>query len=183
MAQSISANTELILHPYGSEDGRTIVHVLIEELLASKWDVFRGAVHFVKQSGHYDELMNAMKAFLGAGGTIQLTFGADVFGQTQFASEYAAVADLLDSFEDFPTFSLNLYHEMGRTFHPKVYLFSNEKLAEALVIVGSSNWSAGGFSNNVEVNVKVHLSLDDPGHRSVYDELDTCFDTYWSDSE
>jgi HKD family nuclease len=56
-----------------------------------------------------------------------------------------------------------LYHDKkrSRTFHPKIYLFSNVPNNNALLIIGSSNWSAGGFHDNIEANVIIELDLKD----------------------
>jgi len=48
----------------------------------------------------------------------------------------------------------------GASFHPKLYLL--EAAAFTRVIIGSSNFTAGGFSNNVEANVFADLPTSHP---------------------
>ncbi len=174
--------SEVLIHPYGTDQGSTVLHVLIEEFSSSRWTLFAGAVHFAKLSGHYDSLIAAMRLFLEGGATLSVTFGADVFGADDAASDYSAIEMLLAEFEAYPEFKLFLYHEKGRTFHPKVYLFANEETDKALLIVGSSNWSEGGFANNVEVSVRLELDLAADDHRLVYDKLLSTIEQFWQEA-
>jgi hypothetical protein len=66
----------------------------------------------------------------------------------------------LDFFQTAPSFlqslrsSIRIGHAAGgATFHPKIYLFQNED--SYCCIIGSSNFTGGGFGNNVELNVSV----------------------------
>jgi phosphatidylserine/phosphatidylglycerophosphate/cardiolipin synthase-like enzyme len=172
--------TEILLQPYDSNQGNSILHRLIAEFGSDTWTHFRGAIHFAKQSGNYTELLDAMGAFLDRGAHISLTFGADVFGASSFATEHEAILQLLRSFESKPTFRMHLYHERFRTFHPKLYLFSRES-ERALLILGSSNWSEGGFFNNVEANVVVHLDLHDSEHLECFDRIVERFESSWQE--
>lgn len=179
----MNTDAEIIIHPYSLQRDNSLLHLLVREFSSGAWEEFRGAIHFIKQSGNYQELFDAMKGFLEGGGRIQLTFGADVFGSRNPASEYDAVRELLHAFENYHQFSVYLYHEKGRTFHPKIYLFSAERAGRALLVVGSSNWSEGGFGKNVEVNIKVALDLRRPDHRASYGELLECFAAYWTEEQ
>lgn len=167
------ADIELALIPY---DGRTIVERIIAELTNGSWTRFQAAVAFAKRSGNYIELLAALRRFSESGGRIELTFGADVFG-SESGSDYEAIKTLLEVLDGRPNVVVSLYHEAGRTFHPKVYLFSNDK--SALFIVGSSNWSGGGLQRNVEANVIVRLDLARDDHRALYGQLNGYFSTYW----
>lgn len=177
----MNAEVEVLLQPYDAREGRSILHRLIDEFESGRWTEFRGAVHFAKRSGNFDELLGGIESFLRAGGVVKLTFGADVFGKNNFATDHDAILELLRAFEAFPGFSLTLYHERARTFHPKVYLFSREE-EEALLIVGSSNWSEGGFYNNVEANVVVRLNLATADQRACFDRVVACFEENWQES-
>jgi HKD family nuclease len=177
-------NTEVIILPYAGESNRTILHLLIDEFSSNRWSLFQSAVAFAKQSGNYEELLDAITEFLEDGGIVEMTFGADVFGRDVKGSEYDAVERLLTEFQDQPNARFFLYHEKGsRTFHPKIYLFSNLKTQRALLIVGSSNWSAGGFYDNVEANVCVELDLTKADHLSCYEQLQSYFSDYWQGPE
>jgi phosphatidylserine/phosphatidylglycerophosphate/cardiolipin synthase-like enzyme len=171
--------TEILLQPYDSDHGNSILHRLIAEFGSDSWTHFRGAIHFAKQSGNYTELLDAMGVFLERGAQISLTFGADVFGPSSFATEHEAILQLLRSFESHATFRMHLYRERSRTFHPKLYLFSSD--SAALLILGSSNWSEGGFFNNVEANVVVHLDLRDDEHLECFRRIVERFESSWQD--
>lgn len=173
---------ELLALPYSAGDSGSLMHRLIDELVSGRWTAFRAAVAFVRTSGNAAPFMNALQAFASIeGNTVQLTFGADLFGGSAPASDYTAVEGLVASLKHLPGVEIYLYHEPGRTFHPKVYLFSNEAAKRALAIVGSSNWSEGGLVANVEANVVMSLDFEVPGNRELYAQLRSYFDTYWKD--
>jgi HKD family nuclease len=62
-------------------------------------------------------------------------------------------------------------------------LFSNEQEGNALLIVGSSNWSDGGLVNNIEANVLLKLELDKEDHKQCYQMISEYFATYWTEVE
>jgi HKD family nuclease len=176
------ANVEFLVLPYDAADGNSLVDLLIRELESGGWQVFRAAVAFVRNSGNFPELVAALKSFASRGGEISLTFGADLFGGDAPASDYGAVEKLVSGLDGYPQASVNLYHEAHRTFHPKVYVFGNEEVGCALVIVGSSNWSTGGLLNNIEANLAVRLNFALPDHRKFYDDIVSYFTNYWSEA-
>lgn len=155
------AEIEFLIFPYASEK-RSLLHVLISEFGKPDWQHFQAAVAFAKSSGNKAELFDAMKGFSRRGGRIDLTFGADRFSGDGSGSEYVALQDVLVALGEEASVNVYLYHEPGRTFHPKLYLFSDEAEHRALVIVGSSNWTGGGFHNNVEANILLRLNLQNP---------------------
>lgn len=159
------------------------MHFLINEFKSGHWTQFQAAVAFARQSGNYVELIEAMRQFAKEGGTIDLTFGADTFPSGARGSQYDAIDTLLSELGHSPRVRIHLYHETTRTFHPKVYLFANTGQGRALLIVGSSNWSAGGFHENVEANVAVRLDLHNAQHRQCYEDLVRHFSDYWQDPE
>lgn len=177
------ADTEFIILPYASKVGRSILQILIEELSADRWDTFRSAVAFAKQSGNDTGLLSALAKFAERGGTISMTIGADVFGPSSRGSELSAVETLLETLKPYPAAKLFLYHEARRTFHPKMYVFSHEKENRALAIVGSTNWTEGGLSENVEANVLVRFDLTQKDHRICFDEVVETLERYWTESE
>ena len=179
---SMKTNTEILLLPYDSANGASLLHRLISELESGNWSSFRAAIAFVKISGNYKELISALVKFAKGGGTIELTFGADTFGANTKGSDMEAVEVLVKELHKYPAARIFAYHEQGRTFHPKIYLFDSLKNENALVVVGSSNWSYGGLINNIEANVLVHLDLSKSEHLETFDRLEKCFTTYWSES-
>lgn len=177
------ADTEFIILPYASQNGRSILHLLAEELSSGTWDTFRGAVAFAKQSGNEERLLRALTKFAESGGTIALTIGADVFGRATRGSDYDAVKTILETLKPFPSAKIYLYHERYRTFHPKVYLFSNEPAGAALAIVGSSNWTEGGLVENVEANVVIRFDLAQAEHKMVFQEVKGIMERYWTEAQ
>ena len=174
------ADIEIILLPYAVTEGNSLLHRLISELEKPEWTEIRFAVAFAEQSGNYYRLLQAMVGFSQRGGKIHITFGADAFRGEDRGSEYLAVETLLEALGELERVKICLYHEKGRTFHPKLYLFSNEEAKAALVIVGSSNWSDGGFVQNVEANLVAHLDLTRCEEMACYRQIVECFDLFWS---
>jgi phosphatidylserine/phosphatidylglycerophosphate/cardiolipin synthase-like enzyme len=174
------AQIDFLILPYDSQEGISLIGLLVEEL-AGRWKSFRAAVAFVRRSGNFPVLLDALRAFAAAGNTVSLTFGADLFGGDSPASDYQAVEELLSALEDYPNAAVNLYHEPHRTFHPKMYVFANEDEGVALIVLGSSNWSEGGLLNNVEANVIIRLDFLEPGHREFYEKALAYFTAYWSE--
>lgn len=175
------AETEFLILPYDAAGrrGSSLLHRLVAELNGKIWRRMRAAVAFARTSANVKELHDALAGFAEEGGTIGLTFGADQFGG-EGGSDFEAINALAKRLDSYPNVRVHLYHEDGRTFHPKLYLFDDEAEGRARAIVGSSNWSRGGLAENVEVNVIVDLDLADGEHAAAYARLGECFDTYWS---
>lgn len=175
------ANAEILILPYASAEGRSLLSRLTSELLDEKWESFWGAAAFARESGNDSQLLSALAHFLARGGKVVMTVGADVFGSGSYGSDMEAVRTLLATFDAHERAKLFLYHEQGRTFHPKIYLFTGRE--EALVIVGSSNWTKGGLSENVEASVVLHLDLSVPEQQAALDELISVFEEYWMEAQ
>ena len=171
---------EILLFPYDAAEGESLFHRLITELNSGHWMRLRVAVAFARVSGNADQLLAALLRFASSGRTVGLTFGADTFG-SDAGSDLQAVEQLVSQFEPYPNVKICLYHESGRTFHPKIYLFDDEANEKALLIIGSSNWSYGGLATNIEGNILLHLSLDIGEERTIYDRLVHCFADYWTE--
>ena len=177
----MEAKIEILILPYDSSEGASLLARLTTELNSGAWTRFRAAVAFARSSGNDARLIEALKNFADGGGSTQLTFGADTFAGNAKGSDYDVIDQMLRSLDPQST-HVYLYHEQGRTFHPKVYLFDNSKEQQALLIVGSSNWGEGGLVTNIEANIAVHLDLSDKSHAEVYDKIAKCFEDYWSES-
>jgi HKD family nuclease len=177
------AAVELIVLPYASVDGNSLVRRLITELSSKEWTEARFAVAFGKESGNYPDLVDALVAFATDGSRVDLTFGADAFAGQSKGTDYTAVKLLVDRFEKLPNARVHLYHEGGRTFHPKIYLFANPAQRRARFFVGSSNWSEGGLETNVEANVSVTLDLRRAEHQQCYRQVADLFDQYWTEAQ
>ncbi len=178
----MQANVDLLFLPYATANDQSLLHILINQFKTGKWKNFFAAVAFAKQSGNYPDLLQVMKKFALDGGSIRITVGADTFGGNAKGTEYVAIENLLQSLEHHGDVKIYLYHEENnRTFHPKIYIFSNDNGAK--VIIGSSNWTSGGFWNNVEANVILDLNFIKDEHLKCYDSLIENFETYWQEKE
>ncbi len=76
---------------------------------------------------------------------------------------------------------LFVFHEPGRTFHPKVYLTFGDRRARTLV--GSNNLTSGGLSRNYEAAVVSDLDLDDPADQVYFDSVRGFIDGLLSEDE
>jgi hypothetical protein len=121
------ADVEFIVLPYDAAEGRSILHLLLEQLSSNAWTEFRSAVAFAKASGNFDQLLAALLGFVKRGGHLSMTFGADVFAGNIKGSDYNAIEELLQTIKGHPNARLHLYHEgdlvepariAQRTFHP-----------------------------------------------------------------
>lgn len=177
----MKAEVEILLLPYDSADGRSLLHRLIAEADGGNWTRMMAAVAFARVSGNYLELVRSLRSFAERGGDVSLTFGADSFGADTKGSDFDAVRQILDELDPLPTVRVFLYREPRRTFHPKIYLFDSLERRKALLILGSSNWSHGGLVDNVEANAIIHFDLDDPEHGKTHARLVECFEMYWSE--
>lgn len=99
-------------------------------------------------------------------------FGVDLGGTTREGLELAA--ELFGQ--------ARVFHFSGspvRTFHPKLYLF--EQPDSAVVVVGSSNLTSGGFWGNFELSTVVELDLAlDPDLAFLKDVRDW-YEHWWSE--
>lgn len=176
----MEAQIEVILLPYDSAVGASLLARLTDELNNGGWSCFRAAVAFVRSSGNDAGLMNALEKFSDRGGKVHFTAGANVFSGNEKGTDLDALEQLLNALRPEST-EIFLYHEQSRTFHPKVYLFDNSSKESALLIVGSSNWTGGGLVTNVEASIAVHLDLSIKQHEELYDRVVECFEIYWSE--
>jgi hypothetical protein len=63
------------------------------------------------------------------------------------------------------------YARQGGTFHPKLYLFENA--GRYCCVIGSSNFTGGGFANNTELNIRIEGQTSDLFLRQVREFIDT----------
>jgi hypothetical protein len=173
------ADINLQVLPYESVSGNSLLQILIQEFNSNKWKIFKSAVAFASQSANYGELLDALETFAKNGGSISMTFGADVFAGKAKGTEYDALKTIIEKIENFPNVCLYIYHEKGRTFHPKIYLFANDE--NALLIVGSSNWTDGGLTKNIEANVIINLNLTNADHQKLHGRICMLFNEYWKE--
>ncbi|MCL4487039.1 MAG: phospholipase D-like domain-containing protein [Chloroflexi bacterium] len=131
-----------------NSDGSTLAHVLETELpLASRVDI---AVAFLKRSG-FKALQDQFKRALERGCVFRFVIGTD-FWET----DPQPVIWLMREFQSYPNCQLFLMEQQnGSNFHPKVYLL--ERSDYVILIVGSSNLTGGGLSENCEADLVIRL--------------------------
>jgi HKD family nuclease len=128
---------------------------LLNQIQGGDWTTFDAAVAWVRRSGTR-HLMPTLTDFLHRRGILRLVVGIDIENTSKEGLE-----DLLSLAEhgDARTF---VYHNEYPTvtFHPKVYLFSNDK--HARLIIGSNNLTESGLFTNVETGLQVDAAPTDP---------------------
>lgn len=137
-----------------------------------RWASFELAVAWLNRSGAR-KIHGSMEDFLVKGGRIRATIGLD-FGSTT----YEALSTLLDLEESGTNITTHVFHDENPacTFHPKVFLFSNEELAR--LYVGSNNLTGAGLDTNLEASLHFAGTVSDSTIREAKLILTT-----WRDSK
>ena len=154
----------LILQPYGDRLG----DLLNSRLQDPQWTVFRSAVAFVKRSGVV-HIADNLRTFARRG-RVLMTVGVSMGG-----TSIEGLTSLLECLNDHGEVWV-FHNENGPTFHPKMYVFSNDTNAE--VIIGSGNLTQGGLFDNYEASIALTLNLADPDDRALLDGVETILDAY-----
>jgi HKD family nuclease len=149
---------------------------ICQELLAKqlghrKWNMAEFAVAWANYSG-VNKIFDQMRDFLSSGGHIRVTVGLD-FGSTT----YEGLGRLLELEQGADMTSHVFFDENPAcTFHPKVFLFSNDD--EARLLVGSNNMTGAGFETNIEASLCFSGDLRDDTIRGARHAL-----AAWRDEE
>ncbi|MDN2713222.1 phospholipase D family protein [Janthinobacterium sp. SUN118] len=134
-------------------------HLICDEMFSEqsghlRWHTVEFAVAWANYSG-MNRLFDSMQTFLSKGGRIRVTVGLD-FGSTT----YEGLGRLLELEHDDNIITHVFFDEnQARTFHPKVFLFSNDE--EAYLLVGSNNMTSGGLETNIEAALGFSGALRD----------------------
>lgn len=125
----------------------------------------RLAVAFAKMSG-FRMLERAFRDCVDRGGQVEFLLGLD-FRTT----EPAVLRSILDLRHESRRVALYCFSdpssERARSYHPKVYFVQNPPVTTT--IVGSSNLTSGGLSDNAEVNVIIKARQNEPVVADVLD--------------
>lgn len=112
------------------------------------------AVAYLKTGG-YTALSSGITNFLEKGGRLEIVLGLADYGIT----DSLPLKKLLALKKKFGK-HLNLLFICNRRFHPKLFIFKNNK--KATILIGSSNFTGGGFGGNIEANVSIVSSYKNP---------------------
>lgn len=175
------STVSLIILPYDTSLGNSLVQLLIRELKSGRWTRFAAAVAFARSSANWPAFLDSLSTFVTSGNDLELTFGANVSG-AQRGTDLELIRELASRFEN-TNGKVFLYYEPQRLFHPKLYLFDNQDQDKGLLIVGSSNWTADGFTNNVEANIVVELDLTGDNDRAVFELARHHLEEHWQAKE
>ena len=154
----------LLLQPHGNRLG----DVLNLRLQDPRWTTFRAAVAFVKRTGVI-HISDSLRAFAQRG-HVRMTVGVSMRGTSVQGLE--SLLDCLDGRGEVWVF----HNENGPTFHPKMYVFSNDTDAE--VIIGSGNLTRGGLFDNYEASISLALNLANPDDRALFTGVEAVLDAY-----
>jgi HKD family nuclease len=141
---------------------------LLESKRENGFVILRLMVAFVKTSGLI-RIASAMDAFRENGGHIEAVVGVDSRGTSKQALR------MLYGLAD----EVYVYHDtsLNRTFHPKLYLLANPG-NNAIVLIGSSNLTAGGLFTNYEIMTQMDLDLANPDDCDLYKKVNDIFTFY-----
>jgi hypothetical protein len=128
---------------------------LADQFSNETWIRFDAAVAWVRRSG-VRHIMPALAEFLQREGEVRFVVGIDIENTSKEGLE-ALLS--LESHGKIETFVHHNEHQ-SVTFHPKVYLFSND--TEARLIVGSNNLTESGLFTNTEAGLQVDAAAGDP---------------------
>ena len=148
---------------FGSE--KSVASAIISVLRTSNYHKCRAMVAFANYggvSGLADEITKSC-----------LKEKSIVVGIDNKITTVEALQELIDL-----GFDGKVYHtSSGEIFHPKFYLFENDK--DFTLIVGSNNMTSGGMALNDECSILVEGTKDE----SIYYEADETFNRIWNTDE
>lgn len=142
---------------------------LIEFLKSGEWARLDVAVAWVRRSGTR-HLVPALREFASSGRKLRFIVGVDIEN-----TSYEGLEDLL-SLAAQGDCQTSIYHnELAPVFHPKMYLFANDK--KARLIVGSNNITEAGLFTNTEVG----LQIDTTATARIITDVKECLASWTND--
>ncbi|MDD5163762.1 MAG: phospholipase D family protein [Candidatus ainarchaeum sp.] len=160
---------ELIDQPRNKKAGEKLAE-LLNLPQTDSFDTFYFMAAYVKKSGVI-RLQPYLQRFRQSGGHIKGIVGIDQKNTSQQGLQM--LLPLCDE--------LYVYHSesITQTFHPKIYFFEKNNL-RAIVIVGSSNLTAGGLYTNYEINCQYDFDLTNQEQLTEYSKYKSIFSSYSS---
>jgi HKD family nuclease len=113
------------------------------------------AVAFAKQTG-FKLIERPLSDCLDHGGNVEFVIGLDF--RTTDAAVLQSFHSLTAAYPNFSFYCFSDPSDYAVAYHPKLYLFQDEALVRG--VVGSSNLTKGGLSENVELNVLLEMEQD-----------------------
>lgn len=130
----------------------------------------RFATAWAKQSG-ISRVEKDIQTFRGHGNQVMAIVGISEGGATRQGLHL--VHEICDA--------SYVFHDIGRTFHPKIYFFSGEE--EWSLFVGSNNFTAGGVFWNYETALEISGSFTAPEDAELANQVTNLFEKTIADSE
>jgi HKD family nuclease len=160
---------ELLVQPYSHSVGDTLQHFLLD---SEGYDIFYIIVAYAKNSG-ISRIRPFIEIFKRNGGIVKAVVGID-----QCNTSYQGLQQLLELCDE-----LFIFHNenVSRTFHPKIYAFQKNS-EKGVLIVGSSNLTAGGLYSNYEASCLERFDLSTEGNREIFEEFISLFSNYSTSS-
>lgn len=125
---------------------------ILKELLKVSKEVFI-AVAFFKKSG-FDLVSKDFNKSLGQGTKITFVCGLDFY-----LTEPDALKAVYSLTQKYAKCKLLIQEQNSKsTFHPKLYCFRNGR--KRTIIIGSANFTKGGFENNYELSINSTFETD-----------------------
>lgn len=156
-----------IVQPY--DDGEDLRDFLEAVAADSTLDTLRIVVAWAKRSG-LSRAAKDLATIRARGGSVHAVVGVSEGGATE-----QGLRSLMESVDE-----VGVFHDRGRTFHPKVYLATGAN--NALLLVGSHNLTAGGIAWNYEAGLWCDLDLSLTDDRQVADDVIAYFDRLRADT-
>jgi len=128
--------------------------IKLSEILTSTFMESRAAK--IAVASGYRVIEQALQNCLEENGDVEFLVGLDF--HTTDALTLRSFASLSQTFSNFKFYCYSDPSDGTAVYHPKLYLFETETALRS--IVGSSNLTKGGLSENVEVNVLLDLEPD-----------------------
>ncbi len=151
------------------EDGTDLRDFLHDVATDAELMTLRIVVAWAKRSG-LRRAADDLKAVRDRAGKVLAIVGVSEGGATQQGLDALMVQ----------TDESHVFHDAGRTFHPKVYLADSDD--RALLMVGSNNFTAGGLAWNYEAALRCTLDLTVDVERQVRDDVVAYFDRLRADT-
>ena len=141
-------------HFYSQPLAHRFGNALRDSLGEPGWRSFDSAIAWVRRSGtrHIEE---PMRAFLERGGAASFCVGLDARNTSK-----EGLQSLLGLGRHGYSHVYVYHNEANVLYHPKVYLFSNDKAAR--LIVGSNNLTEAGLFRNTEAGLQIDGDMKNP---------------------